>query len=214
MTTVLIADDHPVYREGLRRVMESSPAIRIVQEASNGQEALRFIQQSPPDVAVLDVNMPLMNGLEVARQMKACQSPARIVFLTMHQEEDLFNEAMDVGAMGFVLKESAMSDILASITTVAQGQYYLSPAISAFLVRRQAGKMALEAKHQGIARLTPAERKILRLIAENRTSKEVAHELGLSVRTVENHRANICAKLELRGIHSLVRFAFENRSHL
>ena len=214
MTTVLIADDHPVYREGLRRVMESSLTIRITHEASNGQEALRCIQQSAPDVAVLDVSMPLLSGLEVARQVKASHSTTRIIFVTMYQQEDLFNEAMDVGALGYVLKESAMSDIVAGITAVAQGQYYLSPAISGFLVNRQAGKSAFETKHRGIALLTPSERRILRLIAENRTSKEVANELGVSVRTVENHRANICAKLELRGIHSLVRFAFENRTHL
>jgi len=214
MTTVLIADDHPTFRSGLRQIVESGRDFKLVQEAGNGVEALNGIRKLRPAVAILDMNMPEMDGLKVARAVQAEGIPTAIVFLTMYQDEDMFNEAMDLGAKGYVLKESAVADILDSIRAAGAGRHYLSPAISGFLLRRRTSDAAFRSGHPELEKLTPAERRILRLIAGNKTSKEIATELDLSPRTIENHRANICAKLNLRGIHSLVKFAFDNRSRL
>jgi DNA-binding NarL/FixJ family response regulator len=132
----------------------------------------------------------------------------------MYKEEDLFNAAMDLGVKGYVLKESAVSDILDAIRAIMAGQHYISPGLSEFLFGRRAGAESLRQRRPGLDRLTPAEHHILQLIARDRTSKEIADELGLSPRTVENHRTNICAKLDVHGIHSLVKFAYENKARL
>ena len=214
MITVLIADDHPTFRSGLKQVIESVSEFKLVHEAANGADALRGIRTLRPTVAVLDLNMPEMDGLQVARVAQTEGIATAIIFLTMYQDEDLFNEAMNLGAKGYVLKESASSDILDSLRAGAAGRFYLSPAISDFLLRRRTADAGFHSGNPGLARLTPAERRVLRLIASDKTSKEIAAELGLSPRTIENHRTNICAKLDLRGVHSLVKFAFENRSRL
>lgn len=208
---ILIADDHPLFRRGLCSLIESDADMHVVREASNGLEALRLLRELKPAVAILDLDMPEMSGLETARAAQDEGLESRIIFLTMYKEEDVFNEAMDLGARGYVLKESAVADILDCIRAVAGGRHYISPAISDFLVNRNVTKPNTTRESDGLAELTPAERRILRQIANGQTSKEIADDLGLSTRTVENHRANICMKLNLRGIHSLVKFAFENR---
>jgi DNA-binding NarL/FixJ family response regulator len=214
MTTVLIADDHPTFRSGLKQIIESCREFKLAHEAGTGTAALAGIRKLRPAVAILDMNMPEMDGLRVARAVQAEKLSTAIVFLTMYQDEDMFNEAMDLGAKAYVLKESAVADILDSIRAAAAGRHYLSPAISEFLLRRQRSGTAFHTAHPELDKLTPAERRILGLIASNKTSKEIAADLKLSPRTVENHRANVCAKLNLRGIHSLVKFAFDNRSRL
>ena len=134
--------------------------------------------------------------------------------LTMHKEEEIFNRALDFGAKGFVLKENAVEEIVKAIITVAAGEHYLSSSISGYLVRRRSRAESLAAQKPGLDDLTKAERRILKLIAEKKTSRQIGAELFISPRTVEAHRANICAKLELRGSHSLLQFALENRSAL
>jgi DNA-binding NarL/FixJ family response regulator len=214
MITILIADDHPVFRQGLRNIVEADPDIKVSQEAATGTEVLRLLRQKRPDVVLLDLDMPELNGLDTARAMRTENLAVPIVFLTMHKEEDLFNEAMNVGAKGYVLKESSVADILNCVRAVAAGKHYISPAISDFLVRRGSAAETVASSLPGLSSLTPSERRILRLIGSGQTSKEIADQLGLSTRTVENHRTNICAKLNLRGVHSLVKFAFDNRSIL
>ena len=211
---ILIADDHPLFRRGLCSLIESDPGMRVVREAANGAEALRLMRELKPAVAILDLDMPEMSGLETTRAAQDEGLESQIIFLTMYKEEDVFNEAMDLGARGYVLKESAVADILDCIRAVAGGRYYISPAISDFLVNRNVAQPKPLAESDGLGGLTPAERRILRQIAAGQTSKEIADALGLSTRTVENHRANICIKLNLRGIHSLVKFAFENREEI
>ena len=213
-TLILLADDHPVFRDGLRQAIVADPSMQIVGEASDGETTLKLIEQLKPQVAVLDIAMPKISGLQVARTLQKLKLPVSVIFITMHNEEDMFNKAMDAGAKGYVLKESVVNDILDSIRTVAKGNYYLSPAISHFLVRRSARKEILTERRPGLADLTPQERRVLKMIAEDRTSKEIAEQLGVSYRTIETHRTNICNKLDLHGSHSLLRFAFDHRREL
>jgi DNA-binding NarL/FixJ family response regulator len=209
---VLIVDDHPLFRSGLRQVIDSDPRFQLIGETGDGGAALRLIQEKKPDVAVLDVNLPGLSGLEIARQLQGKRLPVRLIMLTMHKEEDIFNRALDFGAKGFVLKENAVDEIVKAIVTVAGGEHYLSSSISGYLVRRRSRAESLAAQKPGLDNLTKAERRILKLIAEKKTSRQIGAELFISPRTVEAHRANICAKLELRGSHSLLQFALENRS--
>ena len=211
---VLIADDHPIFRKGLIQAIGSEGSIDIVGEATEGHQALQLAEEIKPDIIVLDIEMPGLNGLQVADAIIKRQLPVDIVILTMYKEEDIFNEAMDMGVKGYVLKESAVIDIVNSIKAVAGGRYYLSPSISDFLVSRSDRARSLLKKRPQLENLTTTERKVLRLISENKTSKEIADGLNISYRTVENHRSNICNKLEIHGSHSLLKFAIENKSVL
>jgi DNA-binding NarL/FixJ family response regulator len=209
---VLIVDDHPLFRNGLRQVIDSDPSLEIVAETGDGEVALQLIQEKKPDVAVLDINLPSLSGLGIARKLKGKRHTTHVVMLTMHKEEEIINHALDIGVKGFVLKENAVEEILKAIAAVAAGEHYLSSSISSYLVRRRSRSEALAAQKPGLDDLTKAERRILKLIAEKKTSREIAAELFISPRTVEAHRANICNKLALSGSHSLLQFALENRS--
>ena len=209
---ILMADDHPVYRAGLRQILCADPAIQVVRETGNGAEALRLARELEFDIAVLDMDMPGLNGLEIARVRRRENLAFEIIFITMYREEDMVGEAVDLGAKGYVLKESAPAEILESVRAVAAGRHYISPDLAGVLVNR--GARARRDAQAGLGSLTPAERRILKLIASDKTSKEIADQLGISPRTVENHRANISAKLGLQGSHSLLKFAFENRGRL
>jgi DNA-binding NarL/FixJ family response regulator len=212
--SVLIADDHPIFRKGLRQVIEAESDLRIVAEAEDGEAALSLVRQHKPSVAILDLNMPRMDGFDVVRAIESERHTTGVVILTMHRDEDLFNQAMSLNVLAFILKDSAVTDIVGSIRAVAAGQYFISPSISSYLVNRNRRTQALVAQQPSVANLTPTERRILALIAEYKTSKEIAAQLYLSPRTVENHRANISQKLELRGSHTLLRFALEHCSEL
>ena len=211
---VLIADDHPIFRKGLRELIEEEPGLAVVGEAEDGVAAFERIQSLAPDVAVLDIGMPKMNGFAVAERVKASGLGAKIIFLTMYKEWDAFNRALDLGVKGYLLKDSAAAEIADSIKRVEAGELYISPVISSFLINRLAKADALVATHPGLQTLTPTENRILRLIAEKKTSKEIADELSVSSRTVDNHRANICQKLNLRGGNALLKFALEHKSEL
>jgi len=211
---VLIVDDHPLFREGLRQVILADPRFEIVDAAGDGDAALRLIQEKKPDVAILDVNLPGITGLEIAQKLQHQRQPTRLIVLTMMKEEDVFNRALDLGVKGFVLKENAVEEILRALVAVADGQHYLSSSISGYLVRRRNRAESLTQAKPGLDDLTKAELRILKLIAMKKTSREIASELFISTRTVEAHRANICSKLELHGSHSLLQFALENRSAL
>jgi DNA-binding NarL/FixJ family response regulator len=211
---IILADDHPVYRDGLRQMLELEETLQLVHETGNGRDALAQARRLNADVLLLDIDMPEMSGLDVARERQRCRDSFEIIFLTMHREEDLFNEAMNLGVKGYVLKDTAAADILTAVRFVAEGRPYVSPTLTEFLMNRSSGAEKLRSAQPGLDTLTASERRILKLIASDRTSKEIAEELGLSPRTVENHRANICAKLDVRGSHALLKFAFENRARL
>ena len=213
-TTILIVDDHPLFRSGLRQLVEGDSRFELAGESDNGSDALAFLQQHKPDIAVIDVNLPGLSGLELAQRVQSLRLATRLIVLTMFKEEETFNRALDLGVLGFVLKENAGQDILASLVAVAKGEHYLSPTISSYLVRRRGRAEALASHKPGLDDLTKAERRVLKLIAEKKTSREIAVELFISPRTVEAHRANISQKLGLRGAHSLLQFALENRSSI
>lgn len=211
---LIIADDHPIFRRGLRQVIETDTALKVLAEAEDGERALELIAQLQPQVALLDVDMPKLDGVAVARTLREKRAPVEVVFLTMHKDEDVFNEAMDAGAKGYVLKESAVADITQSIRAVAAGRHFISPELSSYLFNRSARAASLVKQKPSLDSLTAAERRVLKLIAENKTSREIAEQLFVSIRTVENHRANICLKLELHGAHALLKFALEHKSAL
>ena len=211
---IVIADDHPVFRRGLQMVITSDPMLKVVGEASGGTEAVSIIETLHPDVAVLDIDMPDKNGFDVVRSVQILPSVPKIVFLTMHQDEALFNGAFDLGVQGYLLKDSAVTDIIKSIKAVAAGEHFISSSLSTFLVNRSRRSVSLLERKPTIEDLTPTERRVLRLIAENKTSKEIADLLCISLRTVENHRAHICQKLDLRGAHALLKFALTHKQEL
>lgn len=213
-TTILIVDDHPLLRRGVRDVIAENSRFRIVGEASDGEEAIRQVSGLKPDIAIIDVDMPRLSGLELLRQLRQFPSPIIAVILTMYKEEDVFNTAMDLGAKAYVVKENAANDIMAALEKVVQGQTYLSPVMLEAGQRRSDRVQELLLNKPQIETLTPSERRILKLIGEDYTSKEIANSLKLSVRTVDNHRQNICRKLNLHGTHSLLKFAFDNSAYL
>jgi len=211
---VIIADDHPVMRSGVKSVLLNDSQIEIIAEAKDGEEAYNLILKLHPDVALIDIEMPGMTGLEISRRINSENIKTRIVFLTMYKDEDMFNEALDTGAFGYVLKENAVEDVLESIKQVAQNRNYISPTISGYLVSRLNRQKDLSAKLPSINDLTKAERIVLRLISLEKTTQQIADELHISYKTVENHRNNISKKLKLVGTHSLVKFAINNKSIL
>jgi DNA-binding NarL/FixJ family response regulator len=212
--TVLIADDHPIFRRGLCDILAADPTLRLVGEAGDGEEAWRLIQKFRPAVAVLDIHMPKRSGIDLGRLVLRQRLPVELIMLTMDAEEGLLHEALNLGAKGYLLKENAIGELLQAIHRVAGGDCYICPTLSAALVRRSTAREALQEQKLGLASLTPTERQILQLIAEDRTSKEIADLLACSVRTVETHRQNISHKLELSGSHSLLRFAFDHKAQL
>ena len=211
---IFIADDHPIFRQGLLKIMEGDPELEIVGESGDGEEALQLIRSLCPDIAVLDISMPGMSGLEIVSEVQKESLKVEFIILTMFDEEEYFDEAMDSGVKGYLLKENATSDLLSCLKSVAQGKYYVSPSISEYLLNRNTRVKELNKSSPALIGLTQMEKKVLRLIADNKTSKEVAAELFISYRTVQNHRTNICNKLDLKGHHKLLQFALENKSLL
>ena len=211
---IVIADDHPVVRHGLKEMIESDSSLKVVGEAGDGRKALESIEQLQPDVAVLDLDMPEMDGFAVVREIQRKNLTVEVIILTIHREEELFQEAMDLRVKGYVLKDSATTDIISSIRSAAARQLYVSPQLSSFLLSRRRRADSLATQKPGLESLTTMERRILRLIAQEKTSKQIAEQLFISHRTVETHRTNICRKLELKGNLPLVKFAVTHKSDL
>jgi len=209
--TLIIADDHPLFLKGLADVLRGAAGLSVVGQASDGESALALIEARRPRLAVLDVAMPGLGGLEVARTVRSRNLPVEIVLLTMHDEPEILERAMEVGVRGYVLKDTAAADILACLNYVAAGKTYVSPGLAHHLVRRRA---AAPPPADDLAALTPVERRVLALIARDRTSPQIAAELGIRGKTVENHRSNICKKLGVTGPNALVRYALTHRHHL
>ncbi len=211
---LILADGHSIVRQGLRQIIAADDALTVVAEAGDGRQALAAIQTQAPDVAVLDIDMPVLDGFAVVRALPGAGVQPAVIFLTMHSEKELFEAALELGIKGYVLKESAVTDIVAAIKAVAAGEPYLSPALSAQVLTRRGGEEGPDRLHPGLATLTPTERRVLGLIAADRSTKEIAAQLSVSPRTVETHRQNIGAKLHVRGSLALVRFALQHRADL
>jgi DNA-binding NarL/FixJ family response regulator len=213
-TRIVIVDDHPIFRRGLKETIESEESFVVIGEAGDGEMALRETRSLKPDIAVIDLHLPKMGGLELVQAVRSLERPPGIIVLTMHSEESAFNAAMDAGAQGYILKENAVSDVLIGLKAVASGGVFISPSVAGFLVRRHQRASALKEEKKGLATLSPTERRILRFVAENKTSKEIGRALFISHRTVETHRSHICEKLELSGSHALLQFAIEHKSQI
>jgi DNA-binding NarL/FixJ family response regulator len=211
---LLIVDDHPVFRRGLREIIGGNSRFQIVGETSDGVTALRLAKELKPDIAIVDIDMPQMNGLETVRAFQKNELCVNVIFLTMYKEEDMFNAAMDLGIKAYIVKDNAADEILTALEKVAINEPFISQSMSNMGQRRIDRVKELLLSKPQIEDLTAAERRILKLIAEDHTSKEIAGKLQISTKTIENHRQNICHKLKLHGSHSLLKFAFEHRSHL
>ena len=198
---VLLADDHPMFRQGLRALLERE-GFEIPGEAANGHEAVRLARELNPDVAILDVGMPLMNGLDAAREIQKRVPTTQVVLLTMYEDDAYVFEAVRAGIRGYVLKAQAAADLVAAIHAVLRGAVYLSPGISAAVVNAYRSRSELPRDP-----LTDRERQVLQLIAEGKTTKEAAHVLGLSVKTADSHRTRIMQKLGIHETAGLVRYA-------
>ena len=211
---IVIADDHPVFSHGLRHTIEADARFRVIGEAGDGEAALAQIRGLKPAIAILDVHMPKLDGLAVARAIRRDKLPVELIFLTIHNEEDFFCAAMDLGVKGYLLKDSAMPDIVKAVISVAEGSYYVTPSLTNYLLERRKRAQAFAQKQPGLEDLTPTERRILCLVAQGKSSKSIAEELFVHYRTIDNHRAALCQKLGLRGHIALVKFAFEHKSEL
>lgn len=212
--TILIADDHPIFRQGLRQIIETDTSLKVVAEAGDGETALKLIAEVKPLVAILDVNMPYRDGFGVLRAVREQQLATEVVFLTMHNDKKYFNAALDAGVKGYMLKDCAATEIINCLRAVASGQSYISPQLSSHLINRTRRADHLTKRRPAVDSLTVTERRVLKLLAEYKTSQEIADQLCISVRTVHHHRANIAEKLELKGSHALLKFATEHQSEL
>ena len=200
-THILLADDHAIVRQGLRLLLQRE-GFEVVGEAVNGQEAVRLATETCPDVAVLDYGMPILNGVGAAREILQACPLAKVILLTMHADDRYVLEAIRLRVKGYVVKTQASTDLVRAIHEVLRGMMYLSPRVSRTLVQAYLAKSELPPDP-----LTPREREVLQLVAEGKTTKEVAEALGISVKTAESHRAHILRKLDTPNIAGIVRYA-------
>lgn len=204
---ILLADDHTVIRQGLRLLLEREPSFEVVGEAADGRQAIVLAEQLRPDVLVLDLAMPNLNGIEAARQIAARVPSTAIVVLSMHADESYLLQALKAGARAYLLKDSADSDLIAAVRAVSDGKAFFSPAISRLLADDYVRQLQERGAHDSYELLTGREREILQLLAEGKSNKDVATILNLSPYTVETHRANIMQKLNLHSAPEIVLYA-------
>lgn len=209
-TKIIIADDHPIFLKGLQEVIEEEKNLQIVYRANNGTDAIDESLSREVDIVILDIDMPGANGLQAAEQIIAAKPEVAVILLTMHKAKDAFLKALEIGVMGYVLKENAVVDIINAISSVLKHQSYISPEMSSFLLRQKS--RAHDGPKAQLELLTSSEKKIMQMIAHYKSTKEIADELFISEKTVSNHRMNIARKLNLSGKNSLLRFAIENVS--
>ena len=204
---VLLADDHKLIRTGLRLVVEQQPDLSVVGEADDGKQAVALAQSLRPDVIVMDIGMPNLNGIEAARQIHEVAPEAAVVMLSMHSDEGYVLRALKASAKAYLLKDSAEADLAQAIRAVAKGKSFFSPAVSKVLLEDYMRKLQRTGAEDSYDLLSPREREILQLVAEGKSNKEVATLLNLSVYTVETHRAKIMQKLNLKGVPELILYA-------
>ena len=211
---IIIADDHPLFRSGTRAELEKIPDVTVLAEAGDGETALELIQNHQPDIAVLDVRMPKLTGLDVAENLLGADCPTKVILLTMHRERKLFLKALELGVRGYLLKDALVNEIKQAVIGVAEGQYFLSPELSGMLMEKVSQRNRQKTALDWQKKLTPSELNIVQLISDLKSNQEIAAELFISKRTVENHRVNISRKLELKGTNALLKFAVKNKGEL
>ena len=211
---IVMADDHPTFRRGLRALLDMENDLEVVAECGDGDSALAAIERERPDIALLDFDMPGKSGLNVVQQLRGHGFDTPVILLTMHGREDLLREAFALGVRGYVVKDGFEPDVLHAIRAILDGQPFISSGLSSSLLTAPPTAAPPVSLPPELQRLSPAEMRVLRLVAEFKTSKEIASELGISARTVENHRTNIAVKLNLEGSRELSRFAALHRERL
>jgi two-component system response regulator NreC len=200
-TRIVLADDHVLVREGLKSLLEREH-FQVVAEASDGQEAVKLIETHHPDIAILDISMPTLNGIDAARGLTRSAPKTKVILLTQHEEEQYIHEALEAGVRGYVLKNQVANDLIQAIRQVGRGEFYLSPGISRAVMEAFRNKSERPADP-----LTARERQVLQLIAEGKSTKDTASVLGISVKTAESHRMRLMQKLDIHETASLVRYA-------
>jgi len=204
---VLLADDHKLIRAGLRLVVDQQLDLSVVGEADDGRQAVELAKSLKPDVVVMDIGMPNLNGIEAARQIREIRPDAAVVMLSMHSDEGYVLRALGAGARAYLLKDSATTDLVQAIHAVVEGKSFFSPAVSKVLLQAYMRKLQRSGAEDSYDLLSPREREVLQLVAEGKSNKEAASLLNLSVFTVETHRAKIMQKLNLKGVPELILYA-------
>jgi DNA-binding NarL/FixJ family response regulator len=207
---VLLADDHEIIRKGLRTIIEGQLGWTIVAEVNNGRAAVEQVNQQKPHIAVLDISMPLLNGLEAARRISKSGSETKILILTMHESDALIQQVLETGARGYLLKSDAVRDLVPAMEVVSQNKTFFTSKVSQMILDGYLGK-SKEIGEIDPLRLTSRQREILQLIAEGKSTKEVASELGMSLETAETHRSNLMRRLDCHTVAELVRYAVRNK---
>jgi len=207
MIRILLADDHTILREGIRALLGDEPDMAVVGEADNGRWAVEQARALKPDVVLMDIAMPLLNGLEATRQIRRENPNTHVLILTMHQNEEYLPQVLDAGASGYVLKHAAGHELVAAIRAVAQGDAYFSPEIARTLADAYVGRRAAEEASTPYDELTDREREILQLVAEGYTNRQIAEMLSISIKTVKTHRLNLMHKLQLHDRGELIKYA-------
>jgi len=207
---IFIADDHEVVRRGVRALLEAHPGWEVCGEAKDGREAVEKVKEVNPDLVLIDVGMPNLNGLDAARQIIAAQPAVRVLVLTMHESEQIVREVLEVGARGFLLKSDAARDLIAAVEALQRRTTFFTSSVAEIVLDGYLHR-GPELERPLKDRLTPREREVVQLLAEGKTSKEVASVLNLSVKTAETHRTNVMRKLNLHSVADLVRYAVRNR---
>jgi DNA-binding NarL/FixJ family response regulator len=209
---ILVADDHDIVRRGLKQLLTAKPGWEVCAEAKNGREAVALAEQQKPEVVVMDISMPDLNGLEAARQIKKQLPKTEIVILTLHFSDQLVHDIVEAGARGYIMKSDADRDLVAAVEAVSHRRSFFTPKAAEMVLNGFRKRTATpEAPQEYRNRLTPREREIVQLLAEGKSSKEVAGALGISVKTAETHRANIMRKLEIHSVSELVLYAVKNQ---
>jgi two-component system, NarL family, response regulator NreC len=203
----LLADDHQLMRSGIRLMLEREPDITVVGEADDGRKAVELAKSLKPDVVIMDIGMPNLNGIEAARQMTQENPALAVLILSMHPDETYVLRALKAGARGYLLKDSAEADLIKAVHVVAGGKSFFSPTVSKVLLDDYVRKLNRSGTDDPYDLLTPREREVLQLIAEGKSNKDIANLLNLSVYTVESHRSNLMEKLNLRGLPELILYA-------
>ncbi len=207
--TIFLADDHTIVREGLAKLLEGEPGFQVIGEAENGREAVRKVEQLKPDVVLMDIAMPMLNGIEATRQIKKLLPRTKIIILSMHSHERYIKELFSLGASGYLLKDSTGDDIIKAIRAAQSGDTYLSPSVSRLIIEDYVSTKKKSFREQLYSTLSNREREIFQMIAEGRTTREISEILCISRSTVKTHRAKIMEKLRLENISQLIQFAIK-----